>query len=56
MFQNWKDVLRSIVIGACVAFISSLVEGLADFLKSHSTELIAGGVSASHYLAGKLRV
>jgi hypothetical protein len=39
---NIKQVLISIVVGASVAFLSTLFEGLAAFLKSHSTEVFSG--------------
>lgn len=51
-----KQVLTSILIGACVAFMSTLFEGLANFFKSHSTELVAGGATAFYHAAKTFRV
>lgn len=48
---NLKQVLMSILIGACVAFLSSLFEGLGVFLKTHSTEVISGATSTAIYIA-----
>lgn len=53
--ENVKQVIISIVIGACVAFFSTLFEGLAAFFKAHSTEIISGGATASAYLAKMYR-
>lgn len=49
--ENLKQVLISILVGACVAFLSSLFEGLATLLKSHSTEIVSGVASTGVYLA-----
>lgn len=49
--DNVKQVVVSVVIGACVAFFSTLFQGLADLLKSHSVEIISGISSSSVYLA-----
>lgn len=53
---NLKQVLISIIIGACVAFFSTLFESLADFMKSHATDIVAGGVTSFHYLAKNFKV
>lgn len=49
--ENVKQVVVSIVVGACVAFFSTLFQGLADLLKSHSVEIVSGVSSAGVYLA-----
>lgn len=49
--HNLKSVIVSILIGAAVAFFSTLFEGLAMFLKTHSTEIISGVSTAMVYLA-----
>jgi hypothetical protein len=49
--DNLKQVLISIFVGACVAFLSTLFEGLAVFLKAHSTEVISGATTTAVYIA-----
>lgn len=48
---NLKQVLISIIVGAAVAFLSTLFDGLAAFLKAHSAEIVAAISSAGVYLA-----
>lgn len=54
--ENWKQALIAILIGAGVAFFSTLFEGLAGYLKSHATEAISGGVSSFVYMLKRFRV
>ena len=54
--QGIKQVLMSILIGACVAFLSTLFEGLANLFKAHSTELVAGGVSAFYHATKTFKI
>lgn len=54
--QSLKQVLTSILIGACVAFMSTLFEGLANVFKQHSTELVAGGVSSFYHFIRTFKV
>lgn len=49
--NNWKQVLISILVGAGVTFFATLFEGLADLLKSHSTEIVSGISATTIYLA-----
>ena len=56
MSKKLKDIFISILIGACVAFFSSLFEGLAEFFKQNAAELVAGGVSSLSYILKTLRV
>lgn len=51
--ENVKQVVVSVIVGACVAFFSTLFQGLADLLKSHSVE-IASGLSASGVYLAKM--
>jgi hypothetical protein len=51
-----KSAVYSILIGACVAFLSSLIDGLADLLRTHSQEIVAGMTSTAVYLAKTYRV
>lgn len=53
--ESLKQIVISIFIGACVAFFSTLFEGLATYLKSHATELISGGVTSFHYISKRYR-
>ena len=53
--DHWKQALISVFIGACVAFFATLFDGIAEFLKQHSTQ-IAGGVTATlTYLAKSIK-
>lgn len=49
--NNIKQVIISIVIGACVAFFSTLFQELAIFLKAHSTEIVSAMATTGTYLA-----
>ena len=52
--MKWKEVkpiLTSLLVGACVAFFSTLFDGLAEFMKTHATDLVAGGATSFHYLS-----
>lgn len=49
--NNAKSVIVSILIGAAVAFFATLFEGLAEFLRSHSTDVISGISTSMVYLA-----
>ena len=48
--ENWKQLLISILIGAGVAFFSTLFQSLADFFREHATNMVAGGASSLAYL------
>jgi hypothetical protein len=52
---NFKQVLISIAVGACVAFLTTLFEGLAEYLKTHSVEVVSGISSSMVYLAKTFR-
>lgn len=49
--DNLKQALLSILVGAAVTFLATLFEGLADFLKSHSKEIVSGVTATGIYLA-----
>lgn len=54
--MTWQDVkhaLLSIVIGACVAFITTLMQGVLDWLQTIPTEVpatLAALTKYGHYL------
>lgn len=50
-----KQALLSILIGASVAFLTVLIEGLAEFIKSNGEHIVAGMVSTAYYLAKAYR-
>lgn len=52
---NFKQILISIFIGACVAFFSTLFQSLSDFLHQNSAEIIGGTVTAFHYMVKTYR-
>jgi len=53
--ENWKQAFISLLIGAGVTFFATLFEGLADMLKSHSTEIVSGISAMGIYLAKAYR-
>lgn len=55
-YDNLKEVFVAILIGACVSFLATLFEGLADFLRSHTEQLAGGAVTTSYWLAKHYRV
>jgi len=54
--EQLKNAIISLVIGACVAFFSTLFTSLADLIKSHGTEIVSGAASAYYYIAKMPRV
>jgi len=48
---NAQQIIISILIGACVAFFSTLFQSLADFFKAHSTNIISGAATSFYHLA-----
>lgn len=53
--DNFKQVLVSIFIGACVAFLTTLFQGLAEFIQTHGNDIFAGTVATAVYLAKAYR-
>ncbi len=54
--SNWKHLAQSILVGAVIAFLSTLFEGLATLIKSHSTEIISGSAAAFYHVSRKINV
>ncbi len=54
--EQMKQVFISIMVGACVAFFSTLFSALAEFLKAHSTEIVSGGVTAMYHMTKTFKV
>ena len=48
--QDLKHALVSLVIGALIAFLSTLFQGLLDFLKANSAQIIGGASATVAYL------
>jgi len=47
--EQWKQAIISILVGACVAFVTTLLQGLADWLRG--VDYITGPMSGiSYYL------
>lgn len=55
-YDNVKEVLTAILIGAGVSFFITVFEGLAEFLRLHGEEIFASMLSFSYYVATKYRV
>ena len=51
--QSWKQILISILIGAIVAFLSSLFDGFLNFLKENGNNIVGGGATSITYLLKK---
>lgn len=54
--EDYKKILMSILIGAFVAFFSTLSQGLLDFVKAHGNDIIGGVAATITYLISKHRV
>ncbi len=50
-----KQILISILIGAIVAFLSSLFDSLLTFLRDYGNNLAGGAVATAKYLIHTLR-
>lgn len=53
--ENLKHILVSIFVGACVAFMTTLFQSLADFVTTHGADLFNGAVASAVYLAKSYR-
>lgn len=54
--DNVKQIIISILIGACVAFFSTLFDGLAEFMKANSTQIMSGVSATMYHMAKTYRV
>lgn len=54
--ENLRQAIITICIGAGVAFFSTLFQELANFMRTHSTEIISGGVTSALYGIKNIRV
>ena len=54
--ENIKSVLMSILVGACVAFMTTLFQGLADFLQSNATEIASGAAATLYHITRHIRI
>lgn len=48
--ERLKDALVAILIGACVAFLTTLIEGLRDLMLGVPPEAPASAVAMARYL------
>lgn len=55
-YNNLKEVFVAILIGACVSFLATLFEGLADFLRANAEQLAGGATTVAYWLAKRYRV
>ena len=51
---NWKQVLISILIGATVAFVTTFLEGLLDYLRGLENNVVGGAISSLWYSLKRL--
>lgn len=55
-YQNYKEVLVAIFIGACVSFLTTLFDGLSEFLRTHAEQIVAGMSYVAYHVAKHVRV
>lgn len=53
--EQYKQIFISIFVGACVAFFTSLFDGLLMFLRDYGNDLAGGAASTVTYLARQLK-
>ncbi len=56
MNKDLKNVLMSILVGACVAFMTTLFQGLADFLKANAVEMASAASASFYHIAKHVRL
>lgn len=49
---QWREILQSILVGACVAFFASFFDGISKALSGHGNDIL-GGISATMTLLSK---
>lgn len=49
-----KQIITSVLIGACVAFLQVFFAGIAQFFAAHANEITTGGTASMAYLAQKI--
>ena len=54
--SDLKQALIAILIGAVIAFLSSLFDGLIEFLQGWGNNIVGGGATALVYWLRRLRV
>ncbi len=51
-----KHIFLSILIGACVAFLSSLFDGILDIVRGYGNDVLGGVTATATYIKITLRV
>lgn len=46
---DWKQIIISILVGAVVAFLSALIDGLQDVLSGYGNDLLGGSTATALY-------
>ena len=54
--ETIKDVFIAILIGACVSFLTTLFDGLADVLRANAPQITAGLSYTAYHVAKYVRV
>lgn len=52
--QQAKQILISIFIGACVAFLQVFFTGLVEFMQAYADNIISAAAGSAAYLAQKI--
>lgn len=54
--HNLREVLMSIFVGACVAFLTTLFDSLADFIRANGEQIASGLISTAYYAARNVKI
>lgn len=54
--DNIKEILVAIFIGACVSFLTTLFDGLADVLRANAPQITAGMAYVAYHVAKHVHV
>ncbi len=55
-YENLKEILVAIFIGACVSFLTTLFDGLADALRANAPQIVAGMSYVAYHVAKHVHV
>lgn len=54
--DQWKNAVMAVMVGACISFLSTLFQGLADLLTQNAVAVTSGAASATVYWIKSMRV
>lgn len=53
--EDIRQALISIAVGATVAFLASLFDGILEFIRANGEDIVAGVIGTAIYLAKQYR-